>query len=102
MGGVDYDPRTALMVTDVQNDFADPSRSLYVKGADGIVGVVNAEIRAAREAGAVVVYTEDWHPAQTRHFVTGGGHTASRVQGHHWTRQIGTVGPAARARGGRG
>lgn len=61
MGGVDYDPRTALIVTDVQNDFTD-----CVQGADGILGLVDAEIRAAREAGAVAVYTQDWHPDQTR------------------------------------
>src|SRR5829696_6871452 len=47
-----YGPRTALVVVDVQNDFADPSGSLSVPGAQGVVDKANAEIAAARAAGA--------------------------------------------------
>ena len=68
-----YDPHTALVVVDVQNDFADPAGSLYVREGEQVVPVVNGEVRAARDAGALVVYTQDWHPAETPHFVTGGG-----------------------------
>lgn len=68
-----YDPSTALIVVDVQNDFADPAGSLYVRGADATVGFVNDEIAAATSSGAVVVYTQDWHPPSTPHFDTGGG-----------------------------
>ena len=57
-----YDARTALLVVDVQNDFADPGGSLYVQGGGEIVPIVNAEVERAREAGALVVYTQDWHP----------------------------------------
>lgn len=68
-----YDARTALVVVDVQNDFADPEGSLYVAGGDHIIGAVNDEIAAARAAGATVVTTQDWHPPSTPHFTTGGG-----------------------------
>jgi nicotinamidase/pyrazinamidase len=68
-----YDPSTALVVVDVQNDFADPDGSLFVDGGDEVIGVVNDEIEAARAAGAFVVYTQDWHPSQTPHFTTQGG-----------------------------
>jgi nicotinamidase/pyrazinamidase len=68
-----YGPRTALLVVDVQNDFADPAGALYVPGAPGVVDKVNAEIAAARAAGAKVAYTQDWHPEATPHFVTDGG-----------------------------
>jgi nicotinamidase/pyrazinamidase len=68
-----YDEAAALVVTDVQNDFADPSGSLYVKAGDEIVVLVNAEIDAAAEAGAAVVYTQDWHPSSTPHFARDGG-----------------------------
>jgi nicotinamidase/pyrazinamidase len=57
----------------VQNDFADPSGSLYVEGGEQIVPIVNAEVDRAREAGALVVYTQDWHPAHTPHFQQDGG-----------------------------
>jgi nicotinamidase/pyrazinamidase len=68
-----YDARTALLVVDVQNDFADPSGSLYVQGGGEIVPIVNAEVERAREAGALVVYTQDWHPEHTPHFQADGG-----------------------------
>jgi nicotinamidase/pyrazinamidase len=69
----DYDPTTALVVVDVQNDFADPMGSLYVKGGEDVPAFVNVEIARARVAGALVVFTQDWHPPATPHFVTGGG-----------------------------
>jgi nicotinamidase/pyrazinamidase len=71
--GERYDPLVALVVVDVQNDFADPSGSLYVKGGAEVVPAVNAEIRRALAAGAAVAYTQDWHPAHTPHFAQDGG-----------------------------
>jgi nicotinamidase/pyrazinamidase len=68
-----YDDRTALLVVDVQNDFADPAGSLAVAHAEEIVPLVNAEIAAALGAGALVVYTQDWHPPTTPHFRKDGG-----------------------------
>lgn len=73
MARIDYDDRTALVVVDVQNDFADPAGNLYVNGGDAIVPTVNHEIAEARGAGAFVVYTQDWHPPDTPHFQTSGG-----------------------------
>lgn len=64
---------TALIIVDVQNDFADPSGSLYVRDGEAVVAVANDEIRAAGDAGALVVYTQDWHPASTPHFEKDGG-----------------------------
>ena len=68
-----YDHQTALLVVDVQNDFADPEGSLYVRGGELVVPVVNEEIDRADEAGALVVYTQDWHPPSTPHFAKDGG-----------------------------
>lgn len=69
----DYDRRTALLVVDVQNDFADPAGSLYVEGGHHIIGAVNAEVAAAVAAEADVVYSADWHPPSTPHFRKDGG-----------------------------
>jgi nicotinamidase/pyrazinamidase len=69
----DYDPTTALLVVDVQNDFADPAGSLYVPDGEQVVTLINAEIQRAREAGGKVVYTQDWHPPSTPHFEKDGG-----------------------------
>ena len=68
-----YDPKTALIVVDMQNDFADPEGSLYVPGGDQVVERVNAEVGRAVEAGSVMVYTQDWHPPVTPHFDKDGG-----------------------------
>lgn len=66
-------PASALLVVDVQNDFADPKGSLYVKGGEQIVPIVNSLIAAARAVGALTVYTLDWHPEHTPHFARDGG-----------------------------
>lgn len=68
-----YDARTALIVVDVQNDFARPDGNLYVPGADETIPAINREIAAAHSAGARVVYTQDWHPPSTPHFEKDGG-----------------------------
>jgi nicotinamidase/pyrazinamidase len=68
-----YDAATALIVVDVQNDFADPAGSLYVRGGEEVVPLVGVEVGAAQNAGAVVVYTQDWHPPDTPHFEKDGG-----------------------------
>lgn len=69
----DYDSRTALVVVDVQNDFAHPEGNLYVRGGDEAIAAVNREIDAATESGALVIYTQDWHPPSTPHFEKDGG-----------------------------
>jgi nicotinamidase/pyrazinamidase len=68
-----YDTRTALLIVDTQNDFADPAGNLSVKGGDEIVPVLNEQIALARAAGAFVIYTQDWHPEHTPHFAVDGG-----------------------------
>jgi nicotinamidase/pyrazinamidase len=68
-----YQATTALVVVDVQNDFADPAGSLSVKGGVGVVPVITREIQMATSADALVVATQDWHPASTPHFAKDGG-----------------------------
>ncbi|MDP8959878.1 MAG: isochorismatase family protein [Actinomycetota bacterium] len=70
---VNYQPDTALVVVDVQNDFADPEGSLYVTGGEEVVPVINREIRRAKEGGSPILYTQDWHPDSTPHFQKDGG-----------------------------
>jgi nicotinamidase/pyrazinamidase len=69
----EYRAGTALVVVDVQNDFADPAGSLSVAGGEDVVDAVNEEVDLARGAGALVVYTQDWHPPDTPHFAKDGG-----------------------------
>jgi nicotinamidase/pyrazinamidase len=70
---VHYDERTALLVVDVQNDFAHPSGSLSVAGGEDVIPIANREVGRAHDADALVVYTRDWHPPDTPHFEPYGG-----------------------------
>ena len=70
---MEFEPTTALLVVDVQNDFADPSGGLYVQGGEGVIEFINTQIAAASVANATVVYTQDWHPESTPHFQKDGG-----------------------------
>ncbi len=68
-----YRPGVALIIVDVQNDFADPKGSLSVRGAPEVIPVINHEAVLARSNGALLVLTQDWHPAHTPHFKRDGG-----------------------------
>jgi len=79
-----YDPQTALLVVDVQNDFASPEGGLYVKDGERVVPLINAEIARAKASGARVVYTADWHPPSTPHFAKDGGIWPVHCVGDTW------------------
>ena len=68
-----YDPAAALIIVDVQNDFADPAGSLAVAGAEAVIPTIDGEIAKATVAGGLVVFTQDWHPEVTPHFAKDGG-----------------------------
>jgi nicotinamidase/pyrazinamidase len=85
---VRYSPETALIVADVQNDFADPDGSLFVPGGEEVIRAVNAEIDAATGAGAFVVYTQDWHPESTPHFAKDGGTWPVHCVGGTWGSEL--------------
>lgn len=84
MADVSYDPVTALIIVDVQNDFADPDGNLYVKGGEEVVPVINEQISHAIEAGAQIAYTADWHPESTPHFAKDGGIWPVHCVGDTW------------------
>jgi nicotinamidase/pyrazinamidase len=83
-----FGPQTALIVVDMQNDFVEEAGSLTVPGADEIIPFVNQTISAAAEAGALVVYTQDWHPFSTPHFEKDGGIWPIHCIGESWGAQM--------------
>lgn len=95
-----YDQATALVVVDVQNDFADPKGSLYVQGGEGVVPIINQEVTRVRSAGAMIVYTADWHPESTPHFQKDGGiwpvHCVAGTWGAEFHPQLVVEGPVVR------
>jgi nicotinamidase/pyrazinamidase len=83
-----YDGKTALLVIDVQNDFADPKGSLSVAGGASLIPSINTEIGMAISAGALVVASQDWHPESTPHFQKDGGIWPVHCVGGTWGAEL--------------
>lgn len=66
------DTATALIVVDVQRDFC-PGGALPVPEGDRVVPVLNEWIGAAERAGALLVFSRDWHPRGHPSFTAEGG-----------------------------
>ena len=52
---------TALIIVDMQNDFAHPDGTLYGEEATTILPVIQGLLEKARAAGLNIVFTQDWH-----------------------------------------
>jgi nicotinamidase/pyrazinamidase len=95
-----FDGSTALVVVDVQNDFAHPEGSLFVTTAPRIMDAVNDAVEAAGSEGALVVRTQDWHPASTPHFAKDGGiwpvHCVADTWGAAFHDDLRATGPVVR------
>jgi nicotinamidase/pyrazinamidase len=95
-----FDNRSALVVVDVQNDFADPKGALYVEGGESVLFPINDLVATARAAGSTIVYTQDWHPASTPHFEKDGGiwpvHCVVGTWGAELHPELDVIGPVVR------
>jgi nicotinamidase/pyrazinamidase len=65
-------PKQALLVVDVQNDFC-PGGTLAVAHGDEVVAPLNKLIDEFLERGAPIYKSRDWHPPTTKHFKAHGG-----------------------------
>lgn len=52
---------TAVIVVDMQNDFAHPQGTLFVPDAPATIPPIRDLVDRARQAGSRIVYTQDWH-----------------------------------------
>jgi nicotinamidase/pyrazinamidase len=83
-----WDLATALVVVDLQNDFAHPDGTLYVRGGEEVVPVANRLVALATAGGAAVVYSKDWHPQRTPHFAKYGGIWPEHCVRDSWGAQL--------------
>jgi len=65
-------PKRALIVVDVQNDFC-PGGTLAVANGDQVVAPLNKQIEEFLERGEPVFKSRDWHSPHTKHFADYGG-----------------------------
>ena len=80
----------ALLLVDVQNDFC-PGGALAVADGDAVVPALNAWIAAARQGGARVFASRDWHPPDHLSFAERGAVSGRCIacrtpQGRRFTR----------------
>lgn len=66
------EPRTALLVVDVQNDFC-PGGALAVADGNRVVTAINGHLKEAAANRWSVYASRDWHPPVTNHFRAHGG-----------------------------
>ena len=66
------DSSDALVIVDLQTDFC-PGGALAVPEGDLVVPVLNRWIDRARQSGALIVATRDWHPPDHGSFAAQGG-----------------------------
>ena len=65
-------PKQALIVVDVQNDFC-PGGTLAVPQGEEVIEPLNRQIDHFLERGAPVYKSRDWHIPKTKHFAAYGG-----------------------------
>lgn len=66
------EPRTALLVVDVQNDFCEGG-SLAVEGGAACAAAIDAHVRARRDDYVTVIASADWHVDPGEHFASATG-----------------------------
>jgi len=72
---ISVDPRkTAVMVIDMQNDFIEEKGKLYVPRSEKLIKPIKSILDKAREAGATIIYTQDWHHGDDPEFEVWGEH----------------------------
>lgn len=65
---------TAVIVVDMQNDFAHPDGALYGEEARAALPRIAELLARARARAVAVVYTQDWHAADDPEFALWGEH----------------------------
>ncbi len=72
---------TALLIVHMQRDFVSPDGALFVPDAPATVPPIADLLGRARTAGALVVYTQDWHLEDDPEFSLWGPHAVGESRG---------------------
>lgn len=73
--------KTALIVVDMQNDFADEKGKLFVPTSRKTIEPIKKVLEKARSAGATIIYTQDWHMKDDPEFRIWGEHAVAGTWG---------------------
>lgn len=72
---------SALVVVDMQNDFAHPEGALFGENARATIPAIAELVARARQAGVPVVFTQDWHDQGDPEFAIWGAHARADTWG---------------------
>lgn len=73
--------KTALVIVDMQNDFAHPRGRLFVPDAPKTIPNIARLIKKARSHGVPIIYTQDWHMREDPEFSIWGEHAVAGTWG---------------------
>ncbi|MEO0138933.1 MAG: isochorismatase family cysteine hydrolase [candidate division WOR-3 bacterium] len=72
---------TALIIVDMQNDFAHERGSLFVPDAPKTIKPIKSLIEKFREKNSTIIYTQDWHMEDDPEFKIWGVHAVAGTWG---------------------
>jgi len=79
---VSVDPwKAAVIVVDMQNDFAHPNGKLFVPEAPKTIPNISRLLARARQYGVPIIYTQDWHMRDDLEFRIWGEHAVGGTWG---------------------
>jgi len=64
----------ALLIVDLQNDFAKPGGALYFPGAENVIPPITELVERFKERDLPIIYTRDWHEDNDYEFSIWGTH----------------------------
>ncbi len=73
--------RTAVVVVDMQNDFVKPEGKLFVPAAQDAIEPIARLLKKAREAGVLIIYTQDLHGENDPEYEIWGEHVKAGTWG---------------------
>ncbi len=79
--------KKALVLVDLAKDFF-PGGALGVEGADLLIGTWNKMIEYAQKSGWLIIFTRDWHPKDTSHFIKWKEHCVQNTHGAEFHKDL--------------
>jgi len=71
----------ALLIVDLQNDFAKPGGALYFPGAENVIPPIVELVERFKSNGLPIIYTRDWHEDNDYEFTVWGTHCLHNSEG---------------------
>lgn len=72
---------SALIIVDMQNDFANPKGKLFVPSSLNTIQPIRNLLEKARSKNVLVIYTQDWHSHNDPEFAIWGEHAVQNTWG---------------------